>query len=322
MNAFKMKSRYLQTVLGPVEVDDLGLILPHEHLFTDLRGPSVPDYAKANPDHVVKVIKPYLEEAHAVGVTTIVECSTVGVGRNINILMQIAKSTPIHILAPTGVYRDDLMPVPFRKHDAEALAQIWIKELTEGMENTFIRAGFIKIAMSDDGPTELEIRNLKAAALASKETGAVIASHTPNGSIAERQMEVLLSEGLNLKKFIWVHANLETDRAMHLDAAKNGAYVEFDAIGWSWQSQSALADYISSLIDAGFEERILLSHDAGWYDPSKPSGQPEEAGIQGFTSLVDEFIPQLQEGGVRSETIQLITAKNPARAFAISNCNL
>jgi phosphotriesterase-related protein len=317
-----MKSRYLQTVLGPVEVDVLGLILPHEHLFTDLRGPLVPDYAKANPDHVTKVMKPYLEAAHAVGVTALVECSTIGVGRNINALMHIAKSTPIHIVAPTGVYRNALMPLSFRDLNSEEVAKIWIKELTEGMENTFIRAGFIKIAMSDDGPTELEIRNLKAAALASKETGAVIASHTPNGSIAEQQMEILLSDGLNLKKFIWVHANLETDRAMHLDAARLGAYVEFDAIGWSWQSQSALADYTSSLIEAGFAERILLSHDAGWYDPSQPSGQSEEAGIQGFTSLVDQFIPQLQKRGVRKETIQLITAKNPARAFAISNGNL
>lgn len=317
-----MKSRYLQTVQGPVIVDDLGLILPHEHLFTDLRGPLVPDYAKANPEHVAKVMKPYLEAAHAVGVTALVECSTIGVGRNINALMHLSKSTPIHIVAPTGIYRDALTPLSFRELNAEGLAKIWIKELTGGMENTHIRAGFIKIAMSDDGPTELEIRNLKAAALTSKETGAVIASHTPNGSIARREMEILQSEGLNLKHFIWVHANLETDLAMHRDAARLGAYIEFDAIGRSWQSQSALADYTLSLIEADFADRILLSHDAGWYDPSQPSGQPEDVGIQGFTPLVDDFIPHLQERGVSSETIQIITAKNPARAFAISNGNL
>lgn len=317
-----MKSRYLQTVLGPIELNDLGLILPHEHLFADLRGPLVPDYSKANPDHVSKVMKPYLEAAHAAGVTALVECSTIGVGRNINVLIHIARSTPIHIVAPTGIYREDFIPLSFRDLDAEGLAKIWIKELTEGIDNTHIRAGFIKIAISDDGPTEIEIRNLRAAALTSKKTGAVIASHTPNGSIALREMEILQNEGLNLKHFIWVHANLETDRVMHLDAARLGAYVEFDSIGWSWQSQSALADYTMFLIEADLADRILLSQDAGWYDPSQPSGQPEDGGIHGFTSLVNEFIPDLQERGVRSKTIQLITEKNPARAFAISHRNL
>ncbi len=317
-----MTSRYLQTVQGSVFIDDLGLILPHEHLFTDLRGPLVPNYAKANPDHVVKVMKPYLEAAHAVGVTALMECSTIGVGRNINALTQLAKSTPINIVAPTGVYSDAFIPYSLRGLSVEELAKIWVKELSEGMENTRIRAGFIKIAMSDDGPTELEIRNLKAAALASKITGAVIASHTPSGSIAYQQMEILHGEGLNLDDFIWVHANLETDRAIHREAARLGAYLEFDAIGWGWQSQSSLADYIFSLIEADFADRILLSHDAGWYDPSQPSGHPEGVGIQGFTSLVIEFLPILQERGVSSETIQLITTKNPARAFAFSNGNI
>jgi len=314
-----MSSGWIQTVNGQVSVDELGMILPHEHLFTDLRGPIVPQYPQADPEQVVQVMSPFLEAAFAGGVTALVECSTVGVGRNVAVLRRLAESTPIHIIAPTGVYRQDYTPLALRDINTIKLAEIWIQDLTEGMESTDIRAGFIKLSMSDDGPTEMEIRNLKAAALASKETGAIIASHTPNGSIVRQEMDILRTAGLNLDNFIWIHANLESDQDIHLEASQQGVYVEFDAIGWDWQSQSALVDYTVSLIESVCADRILLSHDAGWYDPSQPDGQPEGQGIQGFTTLVNEFIPALKERGISDELIHQITVENPARAFAFSN---
>lgn len=73
-------TKQIHTVTGPVETGMLGLVLPHEHLFTDLRGPYVPDYAQADPAAVVKVVQPYLEEVSRAGVTALVECSTIGVG--------------------------------------------------------------------------------------------------------------------------------------------------------------------------------------------------------------------------------------------------
>ena len=94
-----MSQKRLHSVNGLVEIDSLGLILPHEHLFTDLRGPYVPGYAQADPAAVVKVVQPYLEEASRAGVTAPVECSTVGVGRNIEVLCGLAQETLIHIVA-------------------------------------------------------------------------------------------------------------------------------------------------------------------------------------------------------------------------------
>ncbi len=313
-----MSSRWIQTVKGGVAVEELGLILPHEHLFTDLRGPLVPDYARAEPEAVVRVMEPYLAAAHAIGVTALVECSTVGVGRNIAVLQYLTEVTPIHIVAPTGVYREAFTPPPLRELAGEALAEEWIRDLTEGIEGTEARAGFIKISMSHDGPTRLEVRNLKAAALAGRQTGAVVASHTAGGAIARRQMEILESAGLDLGRFIWAHANLEPDPAVHLEAARRGTYIEFDAVGAEWQSQTALVDYTVALIEAGYAERILLSHDAGWYDPSQPDGQPEEGGIRGYTALVKEFIPALRARGVTDDLLHLITVTNPARAFAFA----
>ena len=313
-----MTTRQIQAVKGAVAVEALGLILPHEHLFTDLRGPLVPDYALADPEAVARVMEPYLAAAHAAGVTALVECSTVGVGRNVAVLRHLADLTPIHIVAPAGVYREEFTPPLLRELSVEALAEMWVCDLTEGIEGTEIRAGFIKISVSDDGPTPLEVRNLKAAALASRETGAAVASHTASGAIARREMDILESAGLDLCRFVWVHANLEPDPALHLEAARRGAYVEFDAVGAEWQSQTAMVDHTFALIEAGCAENILLSHDAGWYDPSRPDGQPVEGGIRGYTALVEEFIPALCARGVTDDVIHLITVTNPARAFAFT----
>ena len=298
-----------------VEIDSLGLILPHEHLFTDLRGPSVADYAQADPSAVVKMVQPYLEEAAVAGVTVLVECSTVGVGRNLSVLRRLAEISPVHIIAPTGVYRDSYIPASLRETGVDELADLWTKELTEGIEGTTIRAGFIKLAMSDDGPTVLEVRNLKAAAMASQRTGAVIASHTVGGKVARKEMDVLEDAGLDLHRFIWVHAQTEPDVSILEDAATRGAYLELDSVGAPYQSQPDLLETTIALIKAGYIDHLLLSHDAGWYNPASPAGLPDE-GYRGYTALTRNFLPALLKQGISEEQARRITVGNPARAFA------
>lgn len=308
-------TKYIHTIKGPLEIDSLGLMLPHEHLFTDLRGPHVPDYARGEPAAVVDVVGRYLAEAAVAGVTVLVECSTVGVGRNLDVLRALADVTPIHILAPTGVYRDAYIPSALRETSEKDLADLWTKELTVGIEGTSIRAGFIKLAMSDDGPTELEIRNLKAAAQASKNTGAGIAVHTIGGKVAREEMDVLEHAGLDLRRFIWVHAQTEPDVSVLKEAARRGAYIELDTVGAPFQSQPELLETALALLEAGFADQLLLSHDAGWYNPASPDGLPE-TGYRGYAALTNDFIPALSERGVSQETIRQITVSNPAQAFA------
>jgi len=310
-----MTQKRIHTIKGPVAVDSLGLILPHEHLFTDLRGPHVNGYAQADANAVVGVVSPYLAEASAAGVTALVECSTVGVGRNLSILQKLAAVTPIHIVAPTGVYRDAYIPAPLRKVSEDHLADLWTKELTEGIDGTSIRAGFIKLALSDDGPTPLEIRNLKAAAKASQRTGAVIGSHTIGGSAAKKEMDVLEGAGLDLGRFIWIHAQTGPDISVLEKAARRGAYVELDTVGAPFQPQPELLNTAIALIHAGYIDRLLLSHDAGWYNPARPDGLPDE-GYRGYTALTMDFLPSLLEQGISNEQVQTITVNNPARAFA------
>ena len=308
-------AKQIQTIKGSMETDSLGLILPHEHLFTDLRGPFVDGYAQAESSNVVRVVKPYLADAFASGVTALVECSTIGVGRNVEILQQLAEASPIHIIAPTGVYREAFIPSALREMSEDDLARLWIRELTEGIDGTSVRAGFIKLAMSDEGPTELEKRNLRAAAQASAATGAVIASHTIGGRVAREEMDTLAEAGHDLHRFIWIHAQTEPDIAIVKEAAGRGAFVEFDSVGAPHQSQRDLVGTVAALIQAGHLDHILLSHDAGWYNPAQPDGLPDD-GFRGYTALTKEFLPALSAQGIGDEQIRHITVDNPARAFA------
>lgn len=308
-------AKNIHTITGPVAIDSLGLILPHEHLFTDLRGPSVSDYAQGEPSAVINVVGPYLDEASAAGVTALVECSTVGVGRNLPVLRSLGQATSIRIIAPTGVYRDAYIPQSLRDVSEEYLADLWTTELTEGIEGTSIRAGFIKLAMSDDGATPLEIRNLRAAARASQRTGAVIGSHTIGGKVANKEMDVLEEAGLDLHRFIWIHAQTEPDTDVLLHAARRGAYVELDSVGAPFQKQDELIEKTLALISAGYIDHLLLSHDAGWYNPARADGLPDD-GYRGYTALAKDFIPALLKRGVTDGQVKRITVENPANAFA------
>jgi phosphotriesterase-related protein len=308
-------TKKIHTLKGSVEIDSLSLILPHEHLFTDLRGPHVAGYAEGEPSAVLKVVEPFLAEASAAGVTALVECSTVGVGRNLSVLQRLAEATPVQIVAPTGVYREAYIPASLLEAGEDDLAELWTRELLEGIEGTSIRAGFIKLAMSDDGPTALEIRNLNAAARASQNTGAVIASHSIGGQVARREMDVLEAAGLDLQCFIWVHAQTEPDLSILKEAAQRGAFVELDTVGAPFQPQTELLQTVLALVEAGFIDQLLLSHDAGWYDPGRPDGLPE-GGYRGYTALVREFVPELLRRGITQDQVRVMTVDNPARAFA------
>ncbi|MHC4167678.1 MAG: phosphotriesterase family protein, partial [Planctomycetota bacterium] len=154
-------------------------------------------------------------------------------------------------------------------------------------------------------------RILRAAGRAANETGAAIASHTPTGSNAIRQVDILRSISPTTR-FIWVHAQNESNRNIHRQVAARGGYIEFDNLGWNPGQDSAHIAAIEELLDAGYGDRILLSHDAGWYRPGVLSGGTQKP----YTYLVDTFIPKLRSAGVDDATIRMITEINPVRAFA------
>ena len=133
-----------------------------------------------------------------------------------------------------------------------------------------MRAGWIKLSAGDDGITELEARILRAAAAAAGKTNAVIGSHTIKGRVVMDQLDIIEAAGYDPSRFISIHTQLEPDRALHLAVARRGAWIEFDSIGNTDDDWNI--DLIQRVLDAGFVDQLLLSHDRGWYDPAKPGG--------------------------------------------------
>jgi len=306
-------SWWFETTQGAIAAEGLGVILPHEHIFTDLRGPTTPGYGQADAADVVRVMAPLLEDARRKGVGVMFECSSIGVGRNPFIIDKVAQASGLPVVVPTGVYgRANFAPPEHQNMSEDELTTLFIKEIRDGIENTGIKAGFIKIATSNSPISALEEKFLRAAGHAARETGAAIASHTPRGSNATIQADILQSIDPNIR-FIWVHAQNESNRSLHLQLAARGVFIEFDSLGGNPGKDSTFITAIKELLDAGHGDRIMLSHDAGWYRPGESNGGTQRP----YTYLMDTFIGKLKNAGVDDATIQMITEINPIRAFGI-----
>jgi phosphotriesterase-related protein len=303
---------YLVTTLGPLSEGELGLILPHEHVFVDLRTWTEPGYAEAETADVIALMVPELERARAAGVTAIVECSPVGVGRRADICKAVSEAAGFPLVIPTGVYREPWIPDWVRQAREAELEDWMLRELQGEIKGTGVQAGWVKLSAGDDGITETETKVLRAAARAAAATGAVIGSHTVRGSVVRDQLDIIEEAGHTAARFIWIHAHHEQDFELHLEMARRGAWVEYDAIGSEHFGDEAFIDLIRRMQGAGHGDRLLLSHDRGWYDPAQPGGGTPAP----YTYLGEQFLPKLAAAGVDGATVEQLTRTNPFRAFA------
>lgn len=300
----------LFTTLGPLRKDQLGLILPHEHVFVDLRTPDRPGYGVADAADVLALMVPQIEAIKAQGVTALVECSTGGVGRRADMDLAVSLATAFPIVVPTGNYREPWIPDWVGKASQDELEAWMRKELTEGIDDTGVKAGWIKLSAGDDGLTPLEARILRAAARAAKATNAVIGSHTIKGRVVMDQLDIIEAEGYRADRFISIHTQAEPDFAMHQAVAARGAWIEYDHLGR--EPDDAVVPLILKALEAGLGKQLLLSHDLGWYDPALPGGGTPRP----YTHLVDTVLPKLRAAGVSEAMIVRLTEINPFEAFA------
>ena len=302
--------KHLITTLGPRRKEQLGLILPHEHVFVDLRTPDQPGYAQADAADVVALMAPQVEAIKAQGVTALVECSTGGVGRRADLDLAVSQATNFPIVVPTGNYREPWIPAWVAEASEAALEAWMLKELTEGIDDTGVKAGWIKLSAGDDGITALEARILRAAARAAKATGAVIGSHTIKGRVVMDQLDIIEAEGYTASRFISIHTQAEPDFAMHRAVAARGAWIEYDNIGYVPDEETV--PRILRALEAGLGGQLLLSHDMGWFDPAQPGGGVPRP----YTHLVASVLPKLRTAGVDEAMIARLTETNPFEAFA------
>ncbi|MEJ0013330.1 MAG: esterase [Bauldia sp.] len=301
----------LITTLGPLRADQLGAMLPHEHVFVDLRTWDKPGYGEAEAADVVALMAPEIERIKKLGYTALVECSTVGVGRRADMDLAVSQATNFPIVVPTGIYREPWVPPFGHEWSEDRLADWMLAELTEGIENSGVKAAWIKVSAGDDGITPVEAKILRAAARAAVKTNAAIGSHTIKGRVVMDQLDIIEKAGHSASRFISIHTQAEPDPAMHLAVAKRGAFIEYDWIGVHGSDESYIEN-IHRVLDAGFGRQLLLSHDRGWYDPALPKGGTPKP----YTYLHDVFLPKLAASGVDAGTIATITRDNPFRAFA------
>lgn len=300
----------LYTTLGAKRAEDLGMILPHEHLFVDLGPVEAASYLHANVDEAVAVMTPEVEKIKAQGVTALVECTPVGVGRRADIDLAISKATNFPVVLPTGIYREPWVPQWARDAHEDAICEWMVQELTQGIEDTGIPAAWIKVSAGDDGLTGVERKILRAAARAGAQTGAIIGSHTIRGWVVREQLQIIEEAGYTPNRFIWIHTQAEPDTTLHLEMGRRGAWLEYDGIGG--QPDEWYVEAVLRLLDAGFGEQLMLSQDRGWYDPSKPGGGT----VKPFTHLAGEFLPKLRAAGVDDAVIKQLVQTNPFAAYA------
>jgi phosphotriesterase-related protein len=299
----------LITTLGPKRADELGMILPHEHVFVDLRTWDKPGYGKADPADVVKLMGPELEKARAAGVTALVECSPEGVGRRVDILKAVSLAADFPLVVPTGIYREPWIPPWAHEASEDALYGWMLGELQDAVQDTGVQAAWIKLSVGDNGITESERKILRAAVRAAAVVNAVIGSHTRRGNVVHEQLDIIEQAGYTAQRFIWIHAQNDPD--LNLEIAQRGAWIEYDAIG-NPQRDAFFIERIQTMLDAGFAGQLLLSHDRGWYDPAKPGGGLPKP----FTYISSHFLPRLSEAGIDEAAIRQLTHTNPFQAFA------
>jgi phosphotriesterase-related protein len=286
------------------------------------------DFTGANLDgtqgwergEVVAVAKPYLDEAAGLGAKAFIECTPTFLGRDPELLRELSQATGLHILTNTGYYggqHERFIAKEALKLTAPELAERWVKEWRDGIDGTGVRPGFIKTAVGGASEThgglrpltELDQRLIRAAALAHLQTGLTIACHTANAD-GLAQLDILEAEGVSASAWIWVHAN-HAPIGRVIEAAKRGAWVSFD--GLNEDNVDVYVQTVQAMIEAGLLERVLLSHDAGWYTVGEANG----GDYRGYSTLFKRLLPALRDAGVTQAQVDTLVVGNPAQAFAV-----
>jgi phosphotriesterase-related protein len=194
---------------------------------------------------------------------------------------------------------------------AQALAARWIAEWTDGIDGSGIRPGLIKLGFNGGPLSDVERTLIDAGALTHLRTGLTIGSHTGPAVSAFEQLAALEKAGVHPSAWIWIHAQNEPDPARHVEAAKRGAWIEFDGI--DAKSLDLHVKLVTHMRDANLLDHVLISQDAGWYTVGKPlGGEPRS-----YETIFTDFLPALRAKGFGAAEIDTLLVRNPAKAFAV-----
>jgi predicted metal-dependent phosphotriesterase family hydrolase len=300
--------RTVQTVTGPLSVDELGLTLVHEHLIIDMYEPSLNALGVLLDEGAATDELALFGDA---GGRTVVDQTTVGLNPDFEALRRISEASGVRIVAGTGVYWRRFRPAWVETMTETELTDLFVAELTEGRGPTRIRAGIIgEIATGHRDVDDVEGSVLRAAAAAQRATGAPIATHALFTRIGLEQLDILEAAGADLGAVLVGHADTCPDERYHGAILERGAWLGIDTVGQlDKTTDDWRADRIAALAELGHLGRILVSSDVC----KRPALTRNGGG--GYAHVIRDFVPRLTLRGFGEAEIRQLLVDNPRRLF-------
>ncbi len=314
-----MEAPHVETVLGPVPADSLGVVDAHDHLF--MRSLAAPDEVLDDADRAIEEVR----EAAGSGIGTIVEMTPIGLGRRPDLLRRVAGATGVNVVGASGFHRDAHYPSGHWVHDApvETLTQRILADLRDGMHPSDwhdpavppdrARAGAIKGGGSYHHVTASERRRLEAIANAARETGVAVLVHCEVGTYGPEMVDLLEGWGVPPDRVALAHLDRNPDWELHAEIAARGVTLEYDTVGRTkYHPDSVVLDLIERVAAAGHPDRIVLG-----IDTARPSMLRAHGGGPGLRYLMDRFVPRVR-ARLGDDAVERILVANPARLFGVT----
>ncbi|HEY8514565.1 MAG TPA: phosphotriesterase-related protein [Candidatus Binatia bacterium] len=319
----------INTVTGNCRPDELGRTLVHEHLLVGYPGWQMDALAPRFERNEAK--KRAIEAMHRLqefGVKTFIDPCPMDLGRDPEFMAEVAQASGMRIICTTGAYFEEQgLTYTFANLPLDDIAAIYEKEITEGIGDTGIKAGLIKIATGNHHVSEYERKLLVAAARAAKRCNVPLISHTQEGSCGLDQIEIVTGEGVPPHRLLVGHSDGIDDPDYHRAIVRAGSYIGFDRLGITIiLPDEVRVKNIASLVRDGFGKQVCLSHDticASWLGrPIIGPGQVLDPALIPTmlpnwtpTHLFERIIPMLLDAGVEESAIWTMLDENPTRWF-------
>ena len=323
----------VNTVTGQIDITQLGRTLVHEHLLFGFPGwCSDTTIGALDFDWAVRYLSDEVRKGKANGVNSIVDATPNECDRNPLLMKAVAEEAEVNVICATGYYFEDVSTAAYwHRHEkfgidiVEELYEMFVKEIEQGIGNTGIKAGVIKVATGDGKFTDFERKIFLAAAKAQKETMVPIITHTTGGTMGPEQAEFLIEQGVRADKIQIGHMCSCRSLEEHERLLKTGAFDAFDTCGeennGGTPSDIERADMIAKLVERGYANQLLISHDYVALESGRSVLKQKKAHPvymdMGFDRIDRVVLPALEKRGVTRAQFDAISINNPSRLFEV-----